>query len=126
MHGSVCAAPAVIMNVRRIPADVVVAKLPFDLMTFFLSTCMSLEGEGIRHSCIFFSNPLLHLTRSHADEFLPSGVPREKAASQIPPRSSPADTHRADKTRAPAPGSRSTARVSGLARVPAPRPPPPR
>jgi hypothetical protein len=35
MHGSVCAAPAAIMNARRIPADVVVAKLPFDFMAFF-------------------------------------------------------------------------------------------
>jgi hypothetical protein len=40
------------MSARRIPADDVVAKLPFGFMAFFLSTCMSVEGGRIRH----FSN----------------------------------------------------------------------
>jgi hypothetical protein len=58
------------MKARRIPADVVVAKLPFGFMAAFLSTCMSMERGRIRHFPELFYEWLLNLTRDQVREFL--------------------------------------------------------
>ncbi len=88
---------------------------------------MSIEECRIRHFAELFYARLPNLTRGRSPEFpLYEEFPTGKASSRRPPKSSPADTHPADKTHAPAPGSRSTGPASAQSRVPGPTPPPPR